>query len=76
MEVTREGHLEGALYTMAYLCKKYSLRMLKPIPPDTLRSRGQEVALCLFIESNYAVDKLTRRSRSRFVVYMNTALIQ
>ena len=45
------------------------------IPPNAPLPRGKEVDLRLFVDSDHAGDKLTRRSRSGFIIYMNLAPI-
>ena len=35
----------------------------------------KEVDLYMFVDSNHAGDKQTRRSRTRFMIYMNTSSI-
>jgi hypothetical protein len=45
------------------------------IPSDAPASRGKEVDLRLFVDSDHAGDKFTRRSRTGFVIYMNMAPI-
>jgi hypothetical protein len=44
-------------------------------PSDAPVSRGKEVDLCLFVDSDHAKDKFTRRSRTKFVIYLNMAQI-
>jgi len=38
--------------------------------------RGKEVDIRMFVDSDHACDKLTRRSRTGFLIYVNIALIQ
>ena len=45
------------------------------IPPNAPESRGKDVDLRMFIDSDHAGDKVTRRSRTGFMIYMNTELI-
>lgn len=45
------------------------------IPPDALEPRGKEVDLRLFVDSSHADDKLNRRSRSGYFIFMNMAPI-
>ena len=47
----------------------------EPIPPNAPPPRGKEVDLRLFVDSDHAGDKLIRRSRSGFLVYLNLAPI-
>ena len=37
---------------------------------------GKEVDICMFVDSNHAGDKASCRSRSGFLMYINTALVQ
>jgi hypothetical protein len=48
----------------------------EPIPPNVPEPCGKEVELQMFVDSNHAGDKLTRRSRMGFIIYMNMAPIQ
>ncbi|KAL7460538.1 hypothetical protein ACHAXS_000986 [Conticribra weissflogii] len=36
---------------------------------------GKPVDVCMFVDSNHAGDKQTRRSRSSVLIYVNTALV-
>eukprot|EP00804_Cyclotella_cryptica_P019398 CCRYP_006588-RA/>CCRYP_006588-RA protein AED:0.13 eAED:0.13 QI:0/0/0/1/0.75/0.6/5/0/864 len=45
------------------------------IPPNAPEPRGKDVDLRMFVDSDHAGDKLTRRSRTGFMIFMNTALI-
>ena len=47
----------------------------EPIPPNAPPPRGKEVDLRLFVDSDHAGDKLVRRSRSGFIIYLNMAPI-
>ena len=47
----------------------------EPIPPNAPEAIGKVVDLRMFVDSDHAGDKRTRRSRSGFLVYLNTALI-
>ena len=48
---------------------------VEAIPPNALLSRGKEVDLHMFRESDHIDDKWTRRSRTGFMIYMNLSLI-
>jgi hypothetical protein len=41
------------------------------IPSDDPVTRGKEVDLCLFVDSDHAGEKFTRLSRTGFVIYLN-----
>jgi hypothetical protein len=45
------------------------------LPPNAPAARGKDVDLRLYCDSSHADDKLTRRSRSGFFVFMNMAPI-
>ena len=45
------------------------------IPPNAPLPRGKEVDLRMFVDSDHAGDKLTRRSRTGFIIYLNMAPI-
>ena len=45
------------------------------IPPNAPEPRGKDVDLCMFVDSDHAGDKLTRRSRMGFVILLNLAPI-
>jgi len=45
------------------------------IPPNAPEPRGKEVDLRLYVDSDHAGDKLTRRSRTGFFIYLNSALV-
>jgi len=46
------------------------------IPSNAPEPHGKEVDLILYVNSNHAGGKRTRRSRTGFFVFMNTALMQ
>ena len=48
---------------------------VEAIPPNAPWPKGKEVDLHMFVESNHAGNKQTRRSTSGFLVYMNMSLI-
>jgi hypothetical protein len=46
------------------------------IPPNAPEPRGKEVGICLlYVDSDHTGERLTRRSRSGYLVYLNGALI-
>lgn len=47
----------------------------EPKPVDMPEPRGKEVDLRLFVDADFAGDQLTRRSRTGFFVYLNSAPI-
>ena len=38
--------------------------------------QGKEVDVCMFVDSNHAGQKVSGRSRSGFMIYVNNALVQ
>jgi hypothetical protein len=48
----------------------------EPIPLDKPEPRGKEVDIRLYVDSDHAGDERTRRSRTGFFVFLNSALIQ
>ena len=46
------------------------------IPSNAPEPRGKDVDLQLYVDSDHAGEKRTRRSRTGFFVFMNTALVQ
>ena len=47
----------------------------EPMPPNAPKPLGKEVELRGYVDSDHAGDKSTRRSRTGFLIFMNTALI-
>jgi hypothetical protein len=45
------------------------------IPPNAPVTRGKEIDLCLFVDSDHAGEHFTRLSRTGFVIYLNMAPI-
>ena len=45
------------------------------IPPNAPPSRGKEIDLRMFVDSDHAGDKLTRRSRTGFLIFLNMSLV-
>jgi hypothetical protein len=43
------------------------------IPPDCPEPRGKEVDIRMYVDSDHAGDKKTRRSRTGFFIYLNSA---
>jgi hypothetical protein len=48
----------------------------EPTPSNAPEPRGKDVDLRLYVDSDHAGEKRTRRSHSGFFVFMNTALVQ
>ena len=45
------------------------------IPPDAPEPRGKEVDLRMYVDSDHAGDPKTRRSRTGFFIFVNSALV-
>jgi hypothetical protein len=45
------------------------------IPPNAPQPRGKDVDLRMFVDSDHAGDKRTRRSRTGFLIYLNMSPI-
>ena len=45
------------------------------IPPNAPDPRGNSVDLRMLVDSDHAGDKMTRRSRTGYFIFLNTALI-
>ena len=45
------------------------------IPPNAPKPLGKEVELRMFVDSDHAEDKATRRSRTGFMIYVNMSLV-
>jgi hypothetical protein len=45
------------------------------IPPDMPKPKGKTLVIRLFVDSDHAGDKLVRRSRTGFIIYLNGAPI-
>ena len=46
------------------------------IPVNTPEPQGKKVDICMFVDNDHAGDKVSHRSKSGFLIYMNTALVQ
>ena len=46
------------------------------IPTNALEPEGKEVDICMCVESDQAGDNVSYRSRSGFLIHVNTALVQ
>ena len=46
------------------------------IPLNTPELCGKEVDICMFVDSDHTGDKVSCRSRSGFLIYINTASVQ
>ena len=49
--------------------------MTKAIPPNAPDPRGKSVELCMCFDSDHAGDKVKRRSRTGYFIFLNTSLI-
>ena len=48
---------------------------VEAIPHNSPPPRGKEVDLHMFVDSDHAGNKQTRRSRTGFMIYMNMSLL-
>ena len=55
--------------------KEFYGDMTEDIPPNSPDPRGKSVDLRMWADSDHAVDKVTRRSRTGYFIFLNTALI-
>ena len=55
--------------------KEFYGEVTEPIPPNAPKPLGKPVDVRMFVDSDHAGDKQTRRSRSGFLIYVNTALV-
>ncbi|KAL7459156.1 hypothetical protein ACHAXS_000443, partial [Conticribra weissflogii] len=55
--------------------KEFYGEVTKPILPNDPKPLGKPVDICMFVDSNCAGDKQTRRSCSGFLIYINKALV-
>jgi hypothetical protein len=46
------------------------------IPPNALTPRGISVTMRMYVHSDHAGDKVSRRSRIGFLIYLNMGLVQ
>jgi hypothetical protein len=46
------------------------------IPPNALTPRGLGVTMRMYVDSDHAGDKVSRRSRTGFLIYLNMGLVQ
>ena len=49
--------------------------MKEAIPPNAPEPRGTEVYMRIFVDSYHAVDKLTRRYRTGYIIFLNNGPI-
>ena len=56
--------------------KSFYGNVVESIPSNEPESRGKDVDLRLYVDSDHAGEKRTRRLRTGFFVFMNTALVQ
>ena len=54
--------------------KEFYVEAEEAIPPNAPVARGKEVDIRLYVDSDHAGDRATRRSRTGFLVYLNSAL--
>jgi hypothetical protein len=54
----------------------YGVDLKEEMPPDMPIPCGKDVDLRLFVDASHANDKVNRRSRTGFFVFLNSALVQ
>ncbi len=55
--------------------ERYYGELKEPIPPNAPEPRGKEVDLRAYVDSDHAGEKLTRRSRTGYFIFVNSALV-
>jgi hypothetical protein len=55
--------------------KNFYGELKEPIPVDIPETRGKGVDVQMWVDADHAGDKLTRRSRTGFFIYVNSALV-
>ena len=55
--------------------KEFYGDVTKVIPPNAPEPRGKSAELCMWVDNDHAGDKVTRRSRTGYFIFLNTALI-
>ena len=63
-----------SMFQEHYCCDFYG-DMKEVIPPNAPAPRGKEFDLRIFVDSEHAGDKLTRRSRAIYIIVLNNAPI-
>ena len=58
-----------------YEWKTFYGDVIKDIPPNAPDPRGESVDLHMWVDSDHAGDKVTRRLRTGYFIFLNTALI-
>lgn len=55
--------------------KRFYNNVKEPLPPNAPEPRGRPVVARIFVDADHAGDKLTRRSRTGYIMYLNSAVI-
>ena len=55
--------------------KEFYGDMMEPVPLNAPEPCGCDVDLHMFVDSDHAGDKLTRRSRTGFIIYLSSSPI-
>jgi hypothetical protein len=53
--------------------KEFYCEAKEPLPPNIPQPRGKEIDCRLYVDSDHAGDRLIRRSRTGFFIFLNTA---
>jgi hypothetical protein len=65
---------DGASFKAKYMKELYP-DAVELFPPNAPRPKGRPVQMHVFVDSDHAGDKVTRRSRTRVLIYLNKAPI-
>ena len=49
--------------------------MKEAIPPNAPKPRGKEFDMRIFVDSDHAGEKITRKSRTGYIIFLNKAPI-
>ena len=55
--------------------KRFYNHVQEPLPPNAPKPLGQPVVIRIFVDADHAGDKLTRWSRTGYVMYLNSAIM-
>ena len=82
----RERHLDASVHVLAHVVNHSVFKKChqsefysdakEAIPINAPEPWGKEVAICMFVDSDHAGDKDSHRSRSGFLIQLNTTMVQ
>lgn len=67
--------IDMSVFKEDYDWKSFYGDVTEAIPPNAPPVRGKDIDLRMFVDSDHAGDKRTRRSRTGFIIYLNMAPI-